>query len=196
MKKFFYRPLHPFIINQAFGEKKACISTDGLNKVLTKNPYSDSTSCPTGFRELYGSKGHLGLDLRTVHNQEVYCIQRGVVNQIDTDPRSGLDVRIISTIENRKFKHIYEHLMGYQCKIGDIIETGQLVGWADNTGYSSGDHLHLQVEELINGIWVPIDPLPLMAEIFAKDILWTNSKLKYISEQIAKLLDILATKLR
>ena len=126
----------------------------------------------------------------------MYCIQKGVVNQIDTNPKSGLDVRIISNINDRKFKHIYEHLLGYQCKIGDIIETGQLVGWADNTGYSSGDHLHLQVEELIDGIWIPIDPLPLMSDMFAKDVLFYNNKLKYLFEQVALLTDKFASYLR
>lgn len=190
--KYFYKPLKPFAINQRFGENNSCVSLDGLNHVIScigQNP-------PKGYKSLYGPKGHLGLDLAASHGQEIYCLQKGVVNQIDTNPKSGLDVRIISSIDGRKFKHIYEHLLGYQAKVGDLIETGQLVGWADNTGYSSGDHLHLQVEELIDGVWVPIDPLSLMADGFAKDVLWINNKLKYIKEQLAFLLDNYANKLR
>ena len=194
--KYFYQPVKPFSINQTFSEKKACVSTDGTNKVISKSPYHDSTVCPVGYKELYGDKGHLGTDIQTYHGQEVYCIQKGVVNQIDTNPKSGLDVRIITQIDGRKFKHIYEHLLGYQCKVGDVIETGQLVGWADNTGYSSGDHLHLQLEEMVGSTWVPINAMPLMEPRFAKDILAINNRLKYLQEQVALLADRIASWLR
>ena len=190
--KYFYQPCKPFIVNQFFGENKACVSTDGKNHYMS----CDGDNPPQGYRSLYGPRGHLGVDLRAFSGQELYCIQKGVVHSIDTNPRSGLDIRIITQIDDRKFKHIYEHLLGYQPKIGDIVETGQLVGWADNTGYSSSDHLHLQVEELVDRVWIPIDPLLLMESIFAKNILFTNNTLKYIKEQIALLADNIANWLR
>src|SRR3990167_4796821 len=126
MLKIFYQPIKPFRINQGFGEKKVCVDNE-TNKVFSKNPFLDSTPCPPNSRELYGDKGHLGLDLQTYHGQEVYCIQKGVVSWIDTNPKSGLDVRVVSTIDGKQYKHIYEHLLGYQPKIGDTVETGQLV---------------------------------------------------------------------
>lgn|SRR3990167_662310 len=189
--KYFYQPLKPFIINQYFGENKACISTDGLNKYIS----CDGLNPPYGYKTLYGTKGHLGIDLKASKGQEVYCSQGGKVVHIDTNPKSGLDVKIRTEMGGRIFKHIYEHLLGYQCNIGDIIETGQLVGWADNTGYSSGNHLHFEVQELTD-TWNSIDPLPLMEPIFAKDILWLKNKIKFIREEIAKLLDNFAFKLR
>ena len=192
MNKYFYQPLKPFKINQLFGENKACVSIDGKNTYIT----CDGLNPPLGFRSLYGSKGHLGLDLAAWQGQEVYCIQRGKVYQIDTQIRSGLDVRIETEIDGKKFRHIYEHLLGFQHKVGDTVETGQLIGWADNTGYSSGNHLHLQVEQNIAGEWIPIDPLPLMENMFAKDILSINNSLKYIKEQIALISDRLADWLR
>ena len=192
MDKIFYRPTKPFTLNQRFGENKACVSIDGLNKYIT----CDGLNPPSGFKSLYGANGHLGVDIGAYHGQEVYCIQKGIVSWIDTNPKSGLDVRIISTINGKQYKHIYEHLLGYQPKIGDMVETGQLVGWADNTGYSSGDHLHLQVEEEIDNKFIPIDPLPLMSDKFAKDILLINNKLKYIQEQVALLMDNIANWLR
>ena len=41
----------------------------------------------------------------------------------------------------------YSHLQlnGAAVKIGDLVETGQLIGFAGNTGYSSGDHLDFVV---------------------------------------------------
>lgn len=165
MDQPFYRPVKPLVINQRFGENTACVSTDGKNTVITCNGLKP----PPGFQSLYGPAGHLGLDLRAIHSQPVYCALDGVVDYIDTKERSGLDVRVVSEWRGRKLKHIYEHLLGYQPKKGDKVSSGDLIGWADNTGYSSNDHLHFQVEEFLEGKWVPIDPLPLLSEFYAQD---------------------------
>lgn len=185
MSKIIYQPLKPFHINQEFGANRACVSTDGENFVIT----CDGHNPPDGFRSLYGKKGHRGLDLKAWHGQEVYCAQEGVVTWIDTDPKSGLDVRIESSIDGREIMHIYEHLLGYQPQLGQRVKTGQIIGWADNTGYSSGDHLHFEVREWIDGKWVSIDPLTIMEPIFAKDIMKLNDTLAYLKEQVALLAD-------
>lgn len=187
-----YRPVKPFIINQKFGENNACVSTDGTNRVIN----CDGMNPPAGYKSLYGIRGHQGLDLAAKHGQEVYCACDGIVYMIDTQPKSGLDVRVESIVDGIKYRHIYEHLLGYQKKIGDEIVTGELIGWADNTGYSSGNHLHFQVEQLIDSKWVKVDPIPLMEQTFAKDILFLKNKIKYLKEILAKLLDRSATKLR
>jgi len=190
--KYFYQPVKPFVLNQKFGENKACVSTDGQNRYIT----CDGLNPPMGYKSVYGDKGHLGIDLKASKGQEVYCAQGGVVYRIDTKPQTGLDVGIETTIDGRKFRHIYEHLLGYQPKLFDKINTGELIGWADNTGWSSNDHLHFEIHELINGQWVHIDPLEVMEDKFAKDILFINDRIKYIKEQIALFTDRLADWLR
>lgn len=182
---FFLRPVKPFSINQRFGENKACESLDGNHTYIT----CDGNNPPVGYGSLYGEKGHLGVDLAAKHNQPVYCAMDGVVYKIDTNPKSGLDVRVESEEAGRKFRHIYEHLLGYQPKVGDKVSQGDLIGWADNTGYSSGDHLHWQVEELVKGMWTPIDPLPLTSTIHAQDR-------RSLSELLARMADLLADFLR
>ncbi len=191
-KKEIYQPLKPFIINQRFGENKACVSTDGYNKYIT----CDGNNPPTGFKSVYGEKGHLGLDLGAWHGQEVYCARDGFVYFIDTHPRSGLDVRVEHNINGTKYRTIYEHLLGYAPKVGDKLSTGQLIGWADNTGWSSGDHLHFQVEILKDGYWTPIDPMSVMDNIYAKDVLKLSNKIKYVAEQVAMLADRIAEYIR
>lgn len=185
--KFLYRPLNPFIVNQKFGENQACVSTDGKNKVIA----CDGINPPPGYKSLYGSRGHLGLDLGAKHGQPIYCACNGYVGSIDTNPKSGLDVRIISEIEGKRYRHIYEHLLGYQPKIGDKVETGDLIGWADNTGYSAGDHLHFQFEMWDNG-WFAIDPSPFMNDSFALHV----SLVKRLKESVALLSDKVADWLR
>lgn len=190
--KLFHRPVSPFVLNQPFGANQSCVDLATNTKVIT----CDGLNPPPGYRSLYGTKGHLGIDLKAYHGQEVYCAQKGIVYNIDTNPKSGLDVKIITNITGREFIHIYEHLLGYQVKVGDSVETGQLIGWTDNTGYSSGDHLHFEIKERLAEGYVSIDPLPIMSDLFAKDVLFINDKLKYIQEQVAVLLDKLTDWLR
>ena len=185
-------PLKQRIINQKFGENRACIDNETNSVILT----CDGNNPPLGFRSIYGPKGHSGLDLSASHGTEVYCAKGGIVDSIDTNPRTGLDVRVISVVGDRVFKHIYEHLLGYQSKAGDRIETGQLIGWADNTGYSSASHLHFELQELIGDVWIPVDPQLYLGDLYAKDALFYENTLKYLKEQVAMLSDRLADWLR
>lgn len=186
--KLIYQPLKPFVINQEFGANRACYNTK-TKQVIT----CDGNNPPKGFKSLYGKGGHKGLDLRAFHGQIVSCVQRGLVYKVDANERSGLDVRIESNENGRRFRHIYEHLLGYQHKVGDYIDTGQTVGWADNTGWSSGDHLHFETWEYINGKWVLIDPMTIMYDLYAGDAAKLFTQIK---ELLAKVLEILTDRLR
>lgn len=188
MLKPFFRPLHPFSINQRFGENQSCVSTDGSNKVIT----CDGMAPPPGYRSLYGPKGHKGLDLMAKSGQPVYCVCDGEVEYMDTQERSGLDARIVSVINGEKYRHIYEHLLGHNnLKIGQRLKTGDCVGWADNTGYSSGDHLHFELQKFTNGIWISIDPLPLMNEYFAPNVTLVKGIMEKLVVALESLVDLL-----
>ena len=184
-----YQPVKPFHVNQFFGGNGICISNDQYNRIID----CDGTKPPSGFRSLYGPEGHKGLDLKIWRGQEVYCARDGVVVYIDTDTRTGLDVRVESNIGGKKYTHIYEHLLGYAPQVGSKIMTGQLIGWADNTGYSSGDHLHFEVRDEFGN---SIDPLSIMYPTFAKDILLFSHKVKWLTEQVALLADRIGAFLR
>lgn len=183
--KEFFQPLSPFIITQKFAENKACVDIATGTKVIT----CDGTKPPKGYKSLYGPGGHKGIDLRATHGQPVYNACRGIVNAIDTNPKTGLDVKVLSEVGGKKYLHVYEHLLGYQPKVGDSVKTGDLIGWADNTGYSSGDHLHFQVDEMVGSKRVPVDPLSLMEPVFALQFagLW-----RQVQELIAKLAELVA----
>lgn len=49
----------------------------------------------------------------------------------------------------------YAHLSGYNCSVGQSVSQGDVIGYAGNTGYSFGAHLHFGL--MINGTWV--DPV-------------------------------------
>lgn len=190
--KIIHWPVEPRTINQGFGDNQSCVDIETGKEVIT----CDGLHPPEGYKSLYGPKGHLGLDLKAYYSQPVYCSLGGTVYEIDTQARSGLDVRIFSKVNGRYIRHIYEHLLGYQHKVGDIVQTGQVIGWADNTGYSSGNHLHFQVEEMINGVWTPIDPLSVLSDLSAPKALLIENKLIYLREQVALLAERIADYLR
>lgn len=190
--KLIHRPVHPFIVTQRFGENRACIALDGSQKVISCNGLKP----PAGYKSLYGPNGHDALDLRASHGQEVRAAEDGFVYHIDTKERSGLDVRVEHVIDGIRFRTIYEHLMGYQVRKGQKVTCGELIGWADNTGYSSGDHLHFVLEIYAGEKWVRVDPLQHMHDSYALQILLLRDVVKYAKELLALVLDNSAHKLR
>lgn len=178
--KFLRQPVNPFYINQSFADNRACVSNKDNKTVKTKR---NNETCPAGFRSLYGAFGHNGLDLMAKHGQPVYSSFDGWVEEIQTEEARGLGLGIISTelypcteLKDKlvQFKARYWHLKSFEVERGQPVKKGQLIGYADNTGYSSGDHLHYELKpvELVggeprnllqnNGFYGAVDPMPYM----------------------------------
>jgi murein DD-endopeptidase MepM/ murein hydrolase activator NlpD len=184
MKKFIFQPIEPFFINQKFGENLICIDKATGSRIIS----CDGNNPPAGYKSLYGPLGHKGVDLRTYHGQPVYAAASGRVSKIDTDPKSGLDVRITFEFEGKVYQYINEHLLGYQVREGQDVRVGDCIGWADNTGYSSGDHLHFEIQEWRNGKWISIDPLLVMEPISALKYAGLWRQVKELAAKIAELI--------
>lgn len=179
-EQFLHQFVKPFRIFQKFGENRACIPIGG-GKVIA----CDGNNPPPGYKSLYGFPGHKGIDVPAYHGQPVYCACDGVVYDIDTKEKSGLDVKVLTERNGEKYLHVYEHLLGYQPKKEDKIKTGDLIGWADNTGYSAGDHLHFELKIWSSGNWKSIDPEPFLTNLYALDVRGIVGKLKELSAQLA-----------
>lgn len=188
MSKFLFQPVRPFRISQLFGENKACIPIEGGGSLIS----CDGHNPPPGYKSVYGKEGHTGIDIPADSGQPVYCSYDGEVSSIDTNPRTGLDVRIVSSFEGKSYQHVYEHLLGHNVKKGQTVKTGECIGWADNTGYSSGNHLHFTLK-LWSGSkgWQPIDPLPYMNQYFAPNVSLVHSTLEKIAVAMEMLIDLL-----
>lgn len=57
---------------------------------------------------------------------------------------------------------IYGHMMDFAVQPGDRVQAGQVIGRSDNTGNSTGPHLHFELRK--DG--VAIDPAPLLVATF------------------------------
>jgi len=56
---------------------------------------------------------------------------------------------------------LYGHLASFCVRIGQHVEAGEVIGHSDNTGNSTGPHLHFELRK--NN--VPVDPEPLLAAV-------------------------------
>ena len=143
----------------------------------------------------WGLKGHNGLDLRYYHSELIAwpCNLEGKVIRTEIDSSGGIGVDVLVNDNGFYYKLRFWHLKAWDRAVGDKIETGQLFTRADNTGVSTGSHLHfgLKPVEFEQGRWVnklqnnlyfgAIDPMPFVIN--------TNpSKVLEIQTQIIKVI--------
>ena len=181
MKLELYIPVKPYFVNQKFGQN--------LNAVYKQQ----------------GFKGHPGIDLAIFHGKPIYASHDGWASY-QVDNSGGHGVVIITDKEydyedgQSYFKTIYWHLCDplrepkFTSPIADKtgfvkVKAGELIGYGDNTGVSTGDHLHFALKpvakgenwgawyniEQKNGYSGAIDPEPYLNGKYAQDL-----NIKYI----------------
>jgi len=178
-------PVGPYIVFQKFGADEACYRASDKS-VVTKQ----DGVCPLGYTSLYaasGMKGHSGIDMFGPHDMPIYYSgPEGIVEEIQSESARGLGLGII-TKDMFEFeggwyqaKTRYWHLKDFNVEYDQVIKTGDLIGWADNTGYSSGDHLHFELKPVVknskgsyynafqeNGFYGAVDPSPCFDGTYA-----------------------------
>jgi len=95
---------------------------------------------------------HYGVDIEAPEGTPVYAALAGVVEAVRVDGALGLYVSVVSTGGVRT---VYGHLSAADVSPGAQVAAGQTIGRSGNTGWSTGPHLHFQVE--VNG--TACDPL-------------------------------------
>ena len=115
-----------------------------------------------------GMLGHNGLDMMAQDGYPVYAMHDGLTScQIDAGGGHGVVIVTDKEYDDENggqclYKSIYWHLVdGYkypkwkspfQDKTGFTkVRTGELIGYADNTGASSGSHLHIGLKRCLKG---------------------------------------------
>ena len=106
-------------------------------------------------------------------------------------------------VDGRVWRHRYKHFMSFvlKLKVGQHIKTGQLIGWAGDTGRATGVHLHFDLKELDitgrilnynNGYFGAVSPMQYFYDIPAIKISYFN----LILEKVALALDLISDSLR
>jgi hypothetical protein len=158
---------------------------------------------------LYGTAGHNGIDLYTKHGTPIYAAHDGLASY-QVDDKGGHGVVVITDKEydyegtQCYFKTIYWHLCDslkepqFKSPISDKtgfiqVKCGDLIGYADNTGHSTGDHLHFGLKPVAkgenwgtwynlaqnNGYYGAIDPEPFLPPVVTGVTSYFGVNLKY-----------------
>ena len=129
----------------------------------------------------------------------------GVVFKTSNDQKLGVGVTIIS----EGFRHRYWHgvLGSLKVQPGDKVTGGQLLMLADNTGMSTGTHLHYDLAlvdaqdnalDYNNGYLGCVDPTPYYVPIFIKDYITSlHQQISILQSMVAlwqKIKDLLLNK--
>jgi murein DD-endopeptidase MepM/ murein hydrolase activator NlpD len=169
------------------------------DKFYVGQGFGKANTNPTVARryDKYGLVGHNGLDLYAKTGDPIRASHEGVVTFAGLDGGAGKTIvlctdRSYPYLEGQAyFKTIYGHLLEFKVKAGDTVKIGQVIALADNTGDSTGSHLHFglkpQMKDEPDSVWYnlepnngyngAIDPLPYFNHYYAKDIDYIHSNL-------------------
>jgi murein DD-endopeptidase MepM/ murein hydrolase activator NlpD len=163
-----------------------------------------------------GMKGHNGVDLRATDGTEVYATHPGRVTYAGYDGSGGLTIVIRTTEEFEDingtptyWKTIYGHLKKDTLRVtgGQSVIAGELIALADNTGRSTGSHLHFGLKPIKRGeeewVWEnseqdngykgAVDPMPYFVDSPKPDFTFTQTlRLGSKGEEVKKLQEFLA----
>ena len=110
--------------------------------------YFGNTPFATQNPQIYGGKGHNGLDLRAAIGTPIRAALAGVVEGLgNTNLQSGCYSygKWILIKHNNGLSTLYAHLSHISVSKGQNVSTGQIIGFSGRTGYSTGPHLHFGV---------------------------------------------------
>lgn len=120
----------------------------------------------------FGLLGHNGLDYATPNGTKIIAPHSGKVLEVADEGNDGYGKYI--KIENDKEGSVLAHLQEFKIKVGDYVDQGQLVALSDNTGNSTGPHLHWGYYTLPrnrqNGYRGFIDQLPMIGGVSVANI--------------------------
>jgi len=120
------------------------LKTNQLTQRFGENAYFDYTK--------FGCLGHNGIDWGCYCGEPIYwdCYDcEGKVVAITDNATAGVGVDIITEDKDGIFKHTFWHFLhgGLVVKIGQVLSSGDLIGFGDSTGMSTGHHLHRQLKK-------------------------------------------------
>ncbi len=105
--------------------------------------------------------GHPGRDYGCPTGTPILACADGLVSLAGDDPSFPGRGHHVWLDHGNGYRTVYMHLDHPTVTVNDMVKAGELIGISDNSGLSSGSHLHLGLEEaasLGNGMRGFIDP--------------------------------------
>ena len=141
--------------------QSATIAAVTLRAPLSRIFQTQAFGVNPGMYKQYGMIGHNGRDFRTVFNLpdfktpkgqcHVYPMADGKIIEVgDQDIyKNGVRIKGVGYGKFVRIEHadgsqtIYAHLHVWYVKVGQSVTTNQIIAITDNTGASTGSHLHV-----------------------------------------------------
>lgn len=104
------------------------------------HPFTGSITSDFGPRSRV--RYHYGVDIKLATGDSVRCAFEGTVR---IARRSSTFGNVVMVRHKNGLETIYAHLSAIHVRIGQHVESGEILGLGGNTGHSSGSHLHYEV---------------------------------------------------
>jgi murein DD-endopeptidase MepM/ murein hydrolase activator NlpD len=117
----------------------------------------------------YGLKGHNGLDIACPMGTPVRASYDGKIDFVKDGDGYGNNARLTFNADGFDWEVIYGHLLRYE-GVERQVRAGEIIAYADSTGFSTASHLHFGLRKYLNGSVVDysngylgyIDPIPYL----------------------------------
>lgn len=93
----------------------------------------------------YGFPGHEGVDFWALMGSRVFSCMDGEVYKVHEEASIHPYGIHICILHSGGYRTIYGHLLKANVVVGQQVKAGEVIGLADTTGSSSGNHLHLSL---------------------------------------------------
>lgn len=124
------------------GEMRSPFEDDWKTKVTSEFGHRDEIKLPDG---TVTSSIHTGLDMGAAKGTAIVAINDGEVVYV-RNHQKGLGLHLVIDHGGGKLS-IYGHTSKILVKEGDKVKSGQKIAEVGSTGYSTGNHLHLEIWE-------------------------------------------------
>lgn len=111
--------------------------------------------CDPAYEPIFGTT-HWGIDIQAYHGEPVFATADAYVVRVSNDDTWGMG-KNIKICTSSGWCAIYMHLTDWAVSANDSVVRGQVLGYANSTGNSTGDHLHYQIESPAG---YTVDPAP------------------------------------
>lgn len=176
-KLILYRPINSNLKTQGFGIK-------------------ETASSLLEYYQAMNLQAHNGLDLKAYDGEPCYfnANYQGKVIGITDDPKLGIGLTIAVEAPEGLYQLRFWHLKGYCVKVGQLLDSGQLCGWCNNSGWSFGTHLHFDLKEatyLANGVYTVLNKDNGMFGAISPELYWDNRFVLDIIENLNQQISVI-----
>jgi murein DD-endopeptidase MepM/ murein hydrolase activator NlpD len=161
---------------------KSTDASGGITQFFGNTPFA------TRNPQVYGWKGHDGLDFRATIGTSIKSSGAGVITAIGNTVSfcRGSEIgygKWVLIKHDNNLSTFYAHLSLIKVSVGDSVEMGQIIGYSGNTGYTTGPHLHFGVfaTQAISGLEYTSTSKTCGGTIMHQPIVPPNGKLNPLS---------------